>query len=169
MAININKLLNCNVYVDGGELLGQVEEFDIPELNFKMVEHKALGLFGSFELPSGLDKLEARCKWNAFYDDVVSTSNPYKAIQFQVRANLETYGSTGRTGQQSMVFTMTAVPKKLPGFKFKQSDNVEMESTFSITRCKLVVDGQTKFEADVTANKLVIDGEDVLSTFRANS
>jgi P2 family phage contractile tail tube protein len=168
--IKVNKLTNCNVYIDGSSFAGQIEEFDIPELNFKMAEHKALGLFGTFELPSGLDKMEARLKWSSFYPDAVpQTSNPYQARQIMIRGNLEVYGAGGRTQEVPVTVTMTGFSKNLPGLKFKQHDNVEQESRFSITRVKCVVAGTTRFEVDVLANIATIGGQDILSGFRANT
>lgn len=170
MSIQVNKLTNCNVYIDGANFAGRVEEIDIPELNWKMAEHKALGLLGTFELPSGLDKLECRVKWSSFYPDAVgSATNPFKTRQIMVRANLEVYGSAGRTEEIPVTVTMTATCKKLPGMKFKQHDNVEMESTFSATRVKCVANGQTVYEVDVLANICNVGGEDVLANFRANT
>lgn len=169
MSIKIHKLTNCNVYVDGNSYLGRAEEIDIPDLNFSMAEHKGLGLFGKLKFPSGLDQMEARIKWNALYPDAMkATSNPYKAMQLMVRGSLEVYEGGTRIEEQSVSYVMTGQPMKLPGSKFKQHDNVELESTFTVTRAKLVVAGETIFEVDVTANICTIAGEDILAQFRAN-
>lgn len=169
MAIEINKLTNCNVYVDGTSFMGRAEEIDVPEINFKMAEHKSLGLFGTFDVPSGLDKMEARIKWNALYPEVLAnTGNPYKAHQLMVRASLERYTSEGRTAQVPAVFTMTGMCKNLPSGKFKQHDNIELETKWTVTRCKLTIDGQTIYEVDVMANIFTVGDEDVLAEYRNN-
>ena len=42
--IEINKLTNANVYLDGVNLLGRAEEVQLPQIKHKMAEHKALGI-----------------------------------------------------------------------------------------------------------------------------
>ena len=96
--IEINKLTNANVYMNGINLLGRAEEVQLPQIKHKMAEHKALGMVGSAEFFAGIDKLECKIKWNALYPTVMSIcSNPFLATMIQVRANLETYNGTGRT------------------------------------------------------------------------
>ena len=41
--IEINKLTNANVYLNGNNLLGRAEEVELPQIKHKMAEHKALG------------------------------------------------------------------------------------------------------------------------------
>lgn len=170
MSIAVNKLNNVNVYFDGANFAGRAEEVDVPELNFKMSEHKGLGLFGSFEVPSGLDKMEARIKWSGPFPEVLKkVSNPYASRQIKVHGNIEVYGPTGRSSQLPIKITMNGFPKKLPGGKFKHQDNSEFETTFTITSCKMVIDNETIFDVDVFANIYFSAGQDVLAQFRANS
>ena len=58
--IKINKLTNANVYMNGVNLLGRAEEVQLPQIKHKMAEHKALGMVGSAEFFSGIDKLMVR-------------------------------------------------------------------------------------------------------------
>jgi P2 family phage contractile tail tube protein len=167
--IAINKLTNANVYLNGTSFMGRAEEVDIPEVNYTFADHKGLGMFGMTELPSGLDKMEARIKWNAPYPDAIQQlSNATEAKQLTIRGNLESWASGGRTGQVPYVCTMTVLPKNIPGAKFVQQSNVEMESRLTVTRVKLVIDGQTQYEVDVMANILTIAGVDVLAQYRQN-
>lgn len=169
MSISINKLNNCNVYVNGNSLLGRVEEFDVPEVVYKMAEHKSLGMIGTFEIPTGLDKMEARMKWSSFFPDAIgSVSKPFTAIQLMVRGNMQNFGTAGLNADIPVSVIMTAMPKKMPGMKFKQHDNVEQESSFSVTRIKVIANNQTSYEVDVMANIFTIDGEDILANFRNN-
>ena len=89
--IEINKLTNANVYLDGVNLLGRAEEVQLPQIKHKMAEHKALGMVGSAEFFAGIDKMECKIKWNALYPAVLRTcSNPFTAAFIHVRAFLET-------------------------------------------------------------------------------
>jgi P2 family phage contractile tail tube protein len=49
MAIEIKKICNANVYVDGNSLLGKVDECKLPEVKVTMTEHKVLGMQGKLE------------------------------------------------------------------------------------------------------------------------
>jgi P2 family phage contractile tail tube protein len=37
--IQINRLTNANVYMDGNNLLGRAEEINLPQIKHKMSEH----------------------------------------------------------------------------------------------------------------------------------
>src|SRR6056297_2605159 len=87
--IQINRLTNANVYMDGNNLLGRAEEINLPQIKHKMSEHKALGMVGSAEFFSGIDKLECKIKWNSLYPEVLKkAANPFRTIQLQARASL---------------------------------------------------------------------------------
>lgn len=169
MAAEIKKITNANVYMNGSSLLGRAEEVQCPVIKNKFAEFKALGMVGTVEFFSGIEKMEAKIKWNSFYPDVLGTiANPVNAIQLQVRSSLETYGSSGRTSEEAVVCYMTATPKDFPLGNFKQHDNVEMETNFSITYCKLEIGGLPIIEIDLLANIYKVKGIDILSQYRAN-
>lgn len=165
--IEIKRLTNANVYVDGNSLLGKVDECKMPEVKVNMTEHKALGMVGKLEFPSGVDKLEATFKWNSFYSDVLQkVANPFKAVELQLRGSLETYGNGGRTDQVGVVVYLTGTFNKLPLGGFKQHDNVETESTMSVTFCKLEINGEVVIEFDALANIYKVGGVDLLETYK---
>lgn len=167
--IQVSKLTNANVYLNGVSFLGRAEEVTLPDVAAKMVEHKSLGMVGSVELPSGFEKMEARIKWNSMYPDAMkTTSNPFKSASFQVRSSLEVYNSQGRVAEQPVVAYFTGQIKKVPMGAFKQHDNVELESTFTVTYCKLEINGEEILELDVLANIFKVNGQDVLATYRNN-
>lgn len=169
MAISVNRLTNANVYIDGINHLGKAEEVSLPDIKHKMSEHKALGMVGSFELFSGIDKLEGKIKWNSVYADVArKVANPFKASQIQVRCSIETYTPAGRAAQVPMVTFITATFKNAPMGNFKQQDNVELESTLNVLYVRQEIDGQVVMEIDVLSNIYKVDGEDLLQVYRAN-
>jgi len=169
MAVKINRITNANVYLDGGTLLGRAEEIKLPDVAAKMSEHKALGMVGTIELPSGFDKMEGEIKWSSFYKDVMTkVANPFKFVSLQVRANVETYTSQGRTEQQSLVVFLTVAFKKNPGGTFKQHDNAEFPTGFACYYLKQVVDGQDVLEFDPMSNIYKVAGKDQLAEYRAN-
>ena len=165
--IKVNRITNANVYVNGNSLLGRAEEIKLPDLNFVMAEHKALGMVGKIELPSGFDKLEGEIKWNSLYDEVaVIMANPFETVQIQCRSNIETYASQGRIEQVPMVTYITAQFIKNPLGTFKQQENAEFSSSFNALYIKQVVNGRELIELDYMSNIFRVDGIDQLSTYR---
>ena len=169
MSVSINRITNAKVYLDGGTLLGKAEEIKLPDVTAKMNEHKALGMVGTIELPSGFDKMEGEVKWSSFYKDVMTkVANPFKFVSLQARCSVETYTSQGRTEQKSLVTFLTVAFKKNPGGTFKQHDNAEFPTGFACYYIKQVLDGQDILEFDPMSNIYKVAGEDQLANYRAN-
>lgn len=167
--ISVNRLTNANVYANGNNLLGRVQEIELPTVKQKMAEHKALGMVGTVEFFAGLEKMEAKLTWNSYYADALKTAaDPTKTVQLQIRSSLETYDSTGRSAQVPAVVFLTAQYKDFPLGNFKQHDNVELVSMLSVTAFRLEIDGSPILEIDVLSNIYKVDGSDVLAQYRAN-
>ena len=167
-AIQVNRLTNANVYNNGASLLGKVEEVTLPAIKSMSVDHKALGMVMPVELPSGFEKMTGKIKWNAVYPDLIKEfGSPYATKSIQIRGNLETYDSTGRLSEVSVVAYLTLRFKDvLPPIGLKQNDNPEMESEFSASYYKLEVDGVTLIEIDAFSNTFFVDGKDELANYR---
>ena len=168
--IQVNRVTNANIYMDGKSLLGRAEEVSLPVIKQMMAEHKALGMNGKFELPAGVDKLEAKIKWNSFYADVLAkAANPNQAVNLQVRSSIKTWTPNGAIQPETpVVVHMTALFKDFPTGNFKQHDNVELESNLTVTYCKVVVGGVEITEIDVLANIHKVNGTDILASYRQN-
>lgn len=167
--IKINRLTNANIYADGKSLLGKAEEIQLPTIKHKMSEHKALGMVGMMEFFAGIEKMEAKIKWNSFYPDVLKkVGDPTTAMQLQVRASLESYSAQGRTDQLPVVVFLTATAKDFPLGNFKQHDNVESETNLNVTYCRLEINREVIVEIDILANIYKVNGVDILATYRAN-
>lgn len=167
--IEINKLTNANIYMNGNNLLGRAEEIQLPQIKHKMAEHKALGMVGSAEFFAGIEKLECKIKWNALYTDVMKTcANPFLATMLQVRASLETYNGMGRIKEVPATAFLIGTFKEFPLGNIKPGDNAEFETTMAVTYAKLIVDKEEIFEIDVLQNIYKVGFVDVLSTFKKN-
>jgi P2 family phage contractile tail tube protein len=167
--IQLNRVTNANIYVDGNCLLGKAEEIKLPDITTVMSEHKALGMVGKIELPSGFEKMEGEIKWNSFYRDVwLKMNNPYSMVQLQVRSNVETYGAMGRMQQQPLVTFLSVMFKKNPMGTFKQNDNAEFSSSFACYYIKQQLAGEDMLELDVLANIYKVGGVDQLDIYRNN-
>lgn len=169
MSITVNRLTNANIYIDGASQLGKAEEVNLPDITFMLSEHKALGMIGKFELFSGIDKLEATIKWNAFYSDVLKQfANPRKTMKLQVRSSLESHDSNGLVSEVPCVAYLTVQPKNFPAGNYKQHDNVEATSKLTCTAYKLEIDGSEVVEFDALANIYTVDGVDLFANYRSN-
>ena len=167
--IQVNRIVNANIYIDGTNLIGRAEEVKLPDIQAIMAEHKALGMVGKIELPSGFDKLEGEVKWNSLYEEAAKAmANPFKAVQLQCRSSIETYGPGGRIEEVPLATFLTVMFKKNPLGTFKQHDNAEFGSGFTATYIKQVIDGDEVLELDYLANIFRVGGEDMLETYRAN-
>lgn len=168
-SIQINRIVNANVYLDNNSMLGKAEEIKLPDVQAIMQEHKALGMVGKIELPAGFDKLEGEIKWNSLYPDVARVmANPFRAVPLQCRSNIEQYTTQGRIREVKLVTYLTVMFKKNPLGTYKQHENVDVSSAFGATYVKQVIDGEEVLEIDYMANIFRVGGEDVLATYKAN-
>ena len=78
--INVSRITNANIYMDGASLLGRAEEVELAFPKAKMVDHKGLGMFGTGEFPAGIDKLEAKLKWISVYEEVMANMSIFTRI-----------------------------------------------------------------------------------------
>ena len=167
--LTVNRLTNANIYVGGSSWLGKAEEIMLPDISHKMAEHKGLGMVGTIELPSGIDKMEMSIKWNSFYPEVLTASSSSSDLaDIQVRANLETYTNGGLTGEKSVVVYLKGAFKNIPVGTFKQHDNVELTSKLTVCYVKMEIDGASLYEVDVMNNIYIVGGVDKLDNYRKN-
>ncbi|EDV3150611.1 phage major tail tube protein [Salmonella enterica subsp. enterica serovar Teko] len=167
--IQINAISNANVYLDGRSLLGKAEEIKCPDVSAVMQERKALGMIGKIELPMGFDKMEGEIKWNSLYLDVATlTANPLKAYSLQCRSSIMQFNSGGLVKEMPLVTYLTVQFTKNPAGTFKHQESPDLNSSFTCTYIKQVIDGQEVLELDYMANIFRVNGRDMLADYRAN-
>jgi len=169
MQVLVNRITNCNVYLNGVNLLGAAEECRVARVKAKMTPHKGLGMFGVAEFPAGLDMIEASIKWASFYLQVeVLMGSPFESLDMQVRGNIETYGPKGIVAQNPGVWLMTGAVKDMGTATFKQHENVDFTTSFTVYHAEQYINGDQTFLYDVLSNVFVVNGVDQLAQFRAN-
>lgn len=167
--IKINRVVNANVYLDGDSFLGRCEEVTAPDVKVKMADHKGLGMYGTLELPAGVDKIEAKFKWASIYPEVAAkVADPFKVVAVQVRGSIAVYNAQGRESEKPCVAHFRGVFKNLALGSYKQHDNVETSSDMTVYYAKWTVDGVDVIEVDVLENILKVNGVDALADYRAN-
>lgn len=175
MSIQINRLLNVNLYSEGQSLLGKIEEVTLPSIKTKDADVNALGMQMGIKLPSGLEPMSGKMKFNAVYPELIKLfGNPFQTRNIQVRGLLEKYNSSGRTDEISVVAFLTIRFKDaLPGLTFKMNDNPEQESEFNCTYYRLEIAGQILIEVDAFANIFFVQSTlsdtliDILQRYRS--
>lgn len=170
MALEINKLTNANIYINGVDFIGKAEEVTVPMIKLEKVEHKGLGLIGKPKFPVGINLEQAKIKWNSLYEGAISAlANPYGTVNVQARASLETYTSQGRSAQKEVVCMFSGSVEDVPSLgTLKHLENAESETVIDATYLKLTIDGAEKYEVDTVNNIYKVDGVDMLEDFRTN-
>jgi len=164
-----NKVFNANVYLADKSLVGRAQEVGLPDLEFSQHEHTGLGMFGSIEMPQGLNALTASIKWNGFYaDHLKHGSNPFKRHSFQIRGSVDVNAPGGRVEELPVVWHLNAGWKKQGLGSPKPKEAMEFEDELAVTYVKVTHGGTDVMEIDVFENIWIVDGEDVMATWREN-
>ncbi len=165
----VRKVTNGNLYLDGSNLLGKVQEATLPEIVSKMSEFNALGMVGTTEYPSGFEMMEMTTVLHA-YDEALlaSLGDPNTRHRLQLRTQIDDYSSSGVTQQIPAVIYATASAKKVPMGAYTAHERVTQEITWSVYYCRLEINGNAVIEYDAVANIYKVGGVDKLATYRAN-
>ena len=167
--IEINRITNANIYIDGNSFLGRAAEIKLPDVSAIMTEHKALGMIGKIELPAGFEKLEGEIVWNAPYKEVFAKiANPFQSYALQCRSSLETYSNAGRIAEVQLATHLTVMFTKNPLGSFKQHENAEFTSAFNATYVKQIIGGTEVLEIDYMNNIYRVNGIDQMTRYRSN-
>lgn len=165
----MKQIRNGNVYIDGTSYLGDVKEVQLPEIKQKMDEQKALGLYGTKKLPSGMESLESKIKWTSWLPEVIKkAANPHKQVNLTFYGNYEIFGAAGLEAEKPAKCIMRGTFENIPLGTSQPNQAMEVETAISVSYVKLVVDGEELFEIDIDNNIYIVDGEDLLATFRQN-
>lgn len=165
----LNSITNANAYRDGNNLIGKLEQIDLPQIKFKTEDISALGLFSNIEIPVGLEKMEAKLKWNAIYDTDWKAASPVTSSTIVVKSNMTSLDPSGRASQIPVTASIKGVYKELPTGNMKSNAKFDgAEHLLSVNYYKLEVGGVKIYEVDIFNNILFIGEIDILESFRSN-
>ena len=169
MPIDVSKVYNARIYINGNDLAGKAKEVDLPKIKPKFTDISGLGLYGEAEVPIGMEKMEARLLMNSVYPEFVKiVSNPRKQATIIVRSSMTGFSQDGVQYEKPLKAELRGFFKESDVGKFKQGDSTEAEATMSVNYFKLELDGQPVVEVDVFNNIYKVEGEDLLQEFRQN-
>ena len=165
----INSLWNANVYLDGANLLGRVEEFEVPQPKQLMQDYKGLGMAARIEIPVGYDKLESSLKFSSFdWPSIQLAAVTTGLHDIVVMGDLQQISAAGETGHIPVICNLTATFKDPGKIPFKAQENVTLEADLVIYHIELVVAGLQIYLFDALSNQYIVGGVDQLAQYRAN-
>lgn len=165
----INRITNANAYREGNSLIGRLDNIELPAIKSTTEDVKALGLYSTIELPTGLDKLEAKLAWNAMYATDWKAASMVSTQTVIVKSNMTSRNATGQNSQIPVTATIKGTYKELPSGNIKAGEKADgMEHLMSVTYYKLEIDGVRIYEVDVFNNIFFQADTDILESFRNN-
>lgn len=165
----INSIINGNAYLNGNKLAGKLDELELPAIKLKMQENTPLGIFGSIETPSGLEKMEAKFKWNSIYPAEWKQESPMKTTRLIVKSNMMVADASGISKNSQVTATIGGIFKELPTGTIKSGEKSDgAEHLMAVYYYKLEVDGEAVYEIDVVNNIFKHGENDLLSDFNTN-
>lgn len=166
----IHRITNANVYLNGVDLAGKLEECTLPDVKHKMEDFKALGMYAETEYPVGLEKMEAKLKFNAIYDENLLTANTTTIGVITIRANVEKVTSVGRAIQVPLICNLSVMFKKIPLGGFKPGEKVDgLEYEATVYAVSQILDGKPILTVDVRNNIFMVGAVDQLLNFKLNN
>jgi len=167
--LQINRITNAAVYLDGNSYFGRAEEVDLGSVNTVMSDFTGLGLVGLMELPDGLDKLEGKIIWNSLYEDAaVLTASPFTAVSLQCLSSINVHTSQGRTDEVQLASHLTVNFKGHQLGSYKAREPAKYETPFSAISIRQLIGGREVLMLDYPNNIYRVNGVDQLARYRAN-
>ena len=165
----INSIINANAYLGTNKLAGKLDELELPAVKLKTQEVTALGIYGTTEIPCGLEKMEAKFKWNAIYADEWKKESPMQTTRVIVKSNMMVVDASGVKKNAKVTATIGGLFKELPTGSVKPGEKMDgAEHLMTVTYYKLEVDSDDVYEIDVLNNIFKQGGKDLLSDFNNN-
>jgi hypothetical protein len=164
------KVTNGNVYLQGNKLVGKFSEISFPDIKYKMTDFTSLGMLSDIELPSGIEKLEAKIKFTAIFADefnkLTDITTPASLI---FRGNKEGFTGNIRSTEENITISITGIGKNIPLGGFKANQMTEFELVVAVWACKVTDAGKPVIEFDAFSNTLMVGGKNLTQGFQLNT
>lgn len=132
------QITDAHVYMNDNQMIGLCDEFNVPDLENKQIEHETLGSIGVLSLPArSLAGLGGDMKMSFPEPEFMAiTSNPRKAHSLQLHSKLDVFDAGGLNEDLSttLVTLVTLMFKKRAFPTSKKGENGQYTADFSVTR-----------------------------------
>ena len=153
------KLKNINAYVDGGNYLGRIAEFEEPTLALQLEEYRGGGMLGGVQIDMGLQAMESMLKMGGHEASLIRKFGTPDIEGTRLRL----VGAFVRddTGQHQTVECFMGGRFSEIGFgTAKAGDDTEHEYKFPLNYYRRVVDNIPRVVIDMLAGRFIVDGVD---------
>lgn len=160
-----NSLKNFNVYNDGKNFMGIIEELKLPKLARKFEEFRGGGMDGPVSLDMGQEKLEIEQICSGFVLDAYKAYGATKAAGVMLRfAGAYQREDTGEV--QAVEIVVRGRHQEIDGGDAKVGDKGKTTIKSALTYYKLTVDNEEIIEIDLLNFVFKVDGTDMLEAQR---
>ena len=154
----IYKFEQAAVWLDGVSLIGHVNEFELPEVNWESADHETVGLLGTLQYPTKVEAMEATLTWADYSPELAAAAaNPFQGVNLQVRGAFGVYDGPNKVRDALGRVTMQGRFMGNPLGSFS-SGEYERESVLMIDYVKEEFDGTAYLEFSVNPPILRYNG-----------
>ena len=159
-------LVNMNLYFDGNDFVGEVQELTPPKVTPKFREYMAGGMGATIDIPTGeVEKLESDFTLNSVSRTVLKQLKvvPGSTVPFEFRgATVSQDGSKGR-----VIVTQRGLIKETDYGSWKPGEDTTLKIGMTLDYYRLTIDGEVIHEIDPVNFVCVINGVDQTAELRA--
>jgi len=154
-------LKSFNVFTDGLNKDGVLMTVKRPDIKFKTEDYTPGGGMGEFTVIHGIEKLELELTSKGFDLEL------FKSISHKINGNLLRYQGALHKEDEETYQTLVGEARgriiETTRSEDKAAEGGEQTFKYALTYWKETVDGEVVFEADLMANKLIIEAGDAHS------
>jgi len=157
-------LRNLNLYVDGRDYAGRVDEITLPKLTLKTEEYRAGGMDAPIEVDMGLEKLEASFTVSDYDPNLFTKLGlaPGEMVNITMRGALDQDGAI-----TPIRVTLNGSWTEIDMGSWSAGDKSELKVSIAARHYSLSIDNQDVILIDVPNMTRVINGVDALADIRA--
>ena len=158
-------LVNMNLYFDGNDFVGEVQELTPPKITPKFREYMAGGMGAPIDIPTGeVEKMESSFALHSASKAVLKQLKvvPGSAVPFEFRgATVSNDGSKGK-----VVVTQRGLIKEADYGNWKPGGDTSLKIGMTLSYYRLTIDGEVIHEIDPVNFVCTIDGVDQTKDLR---
>jgi P2 family phage contractile tail tube protein len=167
MTLKIGQITNADLYINGVDVKGRVEDLDLGDIGSTEIEHATLGMIGVLKLPGRpVEAIDGKIKFE-WLDEVIERGllNPTKRQTIQLHSYVDVFDESGLSSEKShtLVTHIGFHVMKRGGLKAQLGKGMGSEHSITIPSFSQKVYGEATpiIEFDVMSGIYKINGKDV--------